>query len=132
MTATAPCSTCPYRRSTPPGIWHPSEYEKLREKDGDMIGAVYNCHLDDGTLCRGWLADQKRRGIPSIALRLKLILGSREGGSAATRAFEAVDEKDPDLYDSIAEMCAANVGKAFPSRTRAAQKVLRVHGTKGR
>lgn len=123
MPASSPCSTCPYRRSTPPGIWHPSEYEKLQRRDGEMIGATYGCHLADGTLCRGWLADQKRRGIPSIALRLKLI---QDDGAVA--ALGAVDEKDPDLYGSIAEMCAANEGAAFPSRTRAARKLLRRKG----
>jgi len=61
-----PCPTCPYSKSTPSGIWHKSEYEKLPLYDLDMIGqlrekrlAPFCCHYSrfDGTdtLCQGWL-----------------------------------------------------------------------------
>lgn len=136
----APCGTCPYRRSTPVGVWDQFEYDKLRETDAvdpqeamrrasagedvplrELLGVVYQCHLDDGTICRGWLADQKRRGLPSLALRLEL---SRRPD--LVRVLEKVDENDPDLYGSLAEMCAANAGQPFPESNPRARKLLRL------
>ena len=115
-------------------------YDKLRETDAvdpqeamrrasagedvplrELLGVVYQCHLDDGTICRGWLADQKRRGLPSLALRLEL---SRRPD--LVRVLEKVDENDPDLYGSLAEMCAANAGQPFPESNPRARKLLRL------
>ena len=116
-----PCGSCPYLRSTPVGLWDHAEFDNLREQDADpMAGKTFGCHLRDGSLCRGWLADQKRRGIPSIRLRLMLCANEE-----ARVAFAAVDEKDPDLYANIEEMCEANQGVEFPAHDRAAQKLLR-------
>ena len=57
-----PCTTCPYRRDVPSGIWHPDEYAKLPGYDGDVpeqagAGAfgVFLCHQKDGHLCAGWV-----------------------------------------------------------------------------
>lgn len=114
-----PCGTCPYRRSTPVGVWDQAEYDNLREQDRrEFGGALFGCHLKDGSLCRGWLADQKRRGVRSISLRLKLMTDAK-----AVELFEAVDDADPDLYDSIDEMIEANDGKPFPERSRKARKL---------
>lgn len=115
---TAPCGTCPYRRSTPVGIWHPAEYENLREQDAnEFSGRSFGCHEDKGKSesgpCLGWLADQKRRGIPSIQLRLRLMRDE-----ALVTVLQAVNEDDTDLYGSIAEMCEANRGKPYPRRTK--------------
>lgn len=116
-----PCGSCPYLRSTPVGLWDQAEFDNLRKQDADpMAGKTFGCHLRDGSLCRGWLADQKRRGVPSIRLRLALCFDERAG-----ETFSAVDEKDPDLYASIEEMCEANQGAEFPAHDRAAQKLLR-------
>jgi Family of unknown function (DUF6283) len=30
-----PCATCPYRRSTPAGVWARNEYDSLEAYDGD-------------------------------------------------------------------------------------------------
>lgn len=111
-----PCDTCPYRRSTPVGIWDPAEYENLQRQDADPFGSTFGCHKDAGkerpAVCRGWLADQKRRGVPSMRLRLQL---ARD--PALQEQFEAVDENDPDLYSSIAEMSLTNSGAMFPERS---------------
>ena len=115
-----PCGTCPYRRSTPLGVWYASEYERLQREDGEQFGSVFGCHAYDGTICRGWLADQKRRGVPCITLRLRL---TRRGQDADT--FAGVDENDPDLYCSIAEMVRANEARAFPGRNRKARALKR-------
>lgn len=57
----SPCSSCPYRRDVPSGIWEASEYEKLPGYDGDVpdqleAGAlgVFLCHQADGFICAGW------------------------------------------------------------------------------
>jgi hypothetical protein len=58
-----PCSSCPYRRDCPSGIWAASEYTKLRSYDGDVpdqlaAGALgpFMCHQRAGDLCAGWVA----------------------------------------------------------------------------
>lgn len=57
-----PCSTCPYRRDVPSGIWDAHEYDKLPSYDGStteqvMAGAfaLFFCHTADGSLCAGWV-----------------------------------------------------------------------------
>lgn len=119
------CDTCPYRRSTPVGIWSAAEYENLRLNDGHGFGSLFNCHLKDGSLCRGWLADQKRRGVPSLSLRMRLMRDD-----AQCDAFNALDDADPALYESIEEMIEANADQPFPSRSRKAQKLARMKGRK--
>lgn len=56
-----PCSTCPYRRDVPSGIWAEDEYDKLPTYDNDVpeqaaAGAfgLFFCHQHDGNLCAGW------------------------------------------------------------------------------
>lgn len=58
----APCGTCPYRRDVPAGIWHPSEYAKLPNYDGETFeqvvkgaGSLFFCHQQDDHLCAGWV-----------------------------------------------------------------------------
>jgi hypothetical protein len=57
-----PCSTCPYRRDVPSGIWAADEYDKLPGYDGDVpeqaaAGAfgLFFCHQRTGDLCAGWV-----------------------------------------------------------------------------
>jgi hypothetical protein len=57
-----PCSTCPYRRDVPSGIWEASEYDKLPAYDGDTADqilaratALFHCHTQPGNLCAGWV-----------------------------------------------------------------------------
>lgn len=124
MKKVEPCATCPYRKSTPVGLWHPVEYAGLVQNDTDR-GNVFGCHYgplqkEQGP-CIGWLADQKRRGIPNIGLRMLLMAKPK-----MAKIFRAVNECDPDLYDSIEEMVVANSGKKFPKKTKAAKSVLRI------
>jgi hypothetical protein len=52
-----PCSSCPYRRDVPAGVWHPDEYAKLPPYDagtGDQPIGLFYCHQTDGRLCAGW------------------------------------------------------------------------------
>lgn len=57
-----PCSSCPYRRDVPSGIWEESEYAKLPGYDGDVpdqlfAGAtrLFHCHTWPARLCAGWV-----------------------------------------------------------------------------
>ncbi len=124
-TQSKPCAACPYRRDTPTGVWSPEEYERLLANDGHDMGATYGCHLNsarpesEGEPCAGWLADQKRRGVPSIRLRMVLMTTP----DAAT-LYEKIDDKDPSLYGSIEEMVRANMGKRFPRRNTKARRLL--------
>lgn len=68
----SPCSSCPYRRDTPLGIWEREEYEKLPPYDnGDAILPTFHCHQENATgiptACREWVAVH---GFDSIAIRL--------------------------------------------------------------
>jgi hypothetical protein len=123
---TKPCDTCPYRRSTPVGVWDEVEYENLRKHDADTImGHNFNCHLSaklpaaERSLCVGWLADQKRRGFPAIQLRMLMMRKP-----SVAELVESIDDNDPDLYSSIEEMCRANAAKPFP-KGKAGARVLR-------
>src|SRR5678810_131628 len=61
-----PCTSCPYRKDTPSGVWSAEEYEKLRCYDPgphgqvSMVTALFLCHhspyIDGETLCKGWLS----------------------------------------------------------------------------
>lgn len=56
--AKRPCSSCPYRKDVPSGVWAEHEYRKLPEYDlpawAQPVG-VFMCHQNDGRLCAGWL-----------------------------------------------------------------------------
>lgn len=58
----SPCSSCPYRRDTPPAVWDVEEYEKLRTYDNDPPDtsfAIFMCHqgpmIGQELVCKGWL-----------------------------------------------------------------------------
>jgi Family of unknown function (DUF6283) len=70
-----PCSSCPYRRDVPSGIWEAEEYAKLPGYDGDVpeqidAGAlgVFMCHQADGQICAGWAGCHDMAN--SLAIRL--------------------------------------------------------------
>lgn len=70
-----PCSTCPYRRDVPSGIWEASEYDKLPGYDDDVpdqavAGAtgLFRCHRTPGFLCAGWVGCHDMGS--SLAVRL--------------------------------------------------------------
>lgn len=52
-----PCSSCPYRRDVPSGLWAFHEYEKLRDYDlptPEQPFAVFACHATPEAYCCGW------------------------------------------------------------------------------
>lgn len=117
-----PCAACPYRKDAPRGFWDPSHFADVIAQDHD-VGHAFGCHLGpvDGKQdsCIGWLADQKRRNVPNIGTRLRIITSADERDR-----FERIDENDPNLYQSIAAMVRANRGRRFPKRDAKARGLL--------
>ncbi len=107
---TTPCTSCPYRRDAPRGLWHATEFVNLMQHDGDLFGAMFGCHEfnkrppEEHRPCAGWLLDQKKRGVPSIRLRMTL-----SSNPKALACFEKADPAGLPLFDSIEEMVAANI-----------------------
>lgn len=64
-----PCSTCPYRRDVPSGIWDREEYEKLPQWDHEMAFAgTFLCHTDPAAICRGWMEVHERNMSVRLAM----------------------------------------------------------------
>jgi hypothetical protein len=102
FTGTSPCKDCPYRTDAPLAKWAIEEFKDLLLNDKSQLGACYNCHQKNGSVCRGWLMDQDRRYFLSIALRIKM---SKDG---ITREYlDALHSPIP-LYDSMEDMIEAN------------------------
>jgi hypothetical protein len=99
---TSPCNNCPYRKDAPLKHWSIEEFIDLLAKEKDHFGTVYNCHKNDGSVCIGWLMNQDKRRLPSIALRLSL---SRNN---ITREYlDKLKCKSP-MFDTVEEMCYTN------------------------
>lgn len=113
-----PCNTCPYRLSTPFGIWHESEYRKLPLYDaGGTELSIFHCHQENATgvptLCRGWVSCHR---FDSIAVRFAVIRG--------VLTIDQVEEECPvPLYATGREACEAGLaGVEEPSSK--AQRVM--------
>lgn len=70
-----PCTTCPYRRDVPSGVWDASEYEKLPAYDEEtwqQPAKLFMCHQQTGGLCTGWLQSHANRehAYDLLALRM--------------------------------------------------------------
>ncbi|MFD7161753.1 DUF6283 family protein [Kribbella sp. NPDC059898] len=111
--APRPCTSCPYRRDVPSGVWAPEEYERLRAYDRDTAGqphAVFRCHQSDktdaaGKLCSGWVGCHHTAEL--FALRLALAEGRMD--VATYQAIRAYESPVP-LFDS--GRAAADHGQA--------------------
>jgi len=106
---TRPCENCPYRIDAPRRLWAAAEFENVLAKESEPLGTTFGCHKQaelprtERGLCAGWLLDQKKRGVPSIALRLELSTDAE-----ALAAFEAVTNGGHPMFRSVASMCTAN------------------------
>lgn len=105
-----PCENCPYRKDAPLELWHPNEFRRVLASEKDpVMGAMFHCHkgkslpVVERRLCVGWLLDQKKRGAPSIQLRILLIKKEE-----ARELFERISARGLRLFKSIAAMCKAN------------------------
>ena len=105
-----PCSTCPYRKDTPSGLWAEDEYEKLRGYDDNTAFSTFLCHqtnvTDVPTACKGWLMVH----CDSVAVRLAQLKGE-------VKAPECFEEPDVELYASGNE--AADAGEREIKRPKA-------------
>lgn len=105
-----PCTSCPYRMDTPLGTWSADHFVKLLIDDADPInGTIYGCHSTSNgkngpAVCGGWLLDQKRRGAPSIQLRLALLRNK-----AAAVALERISSGGHQMFESLGAMCRENL-----------------------
>lgn len=114
IVADKPCSTCPYRRDTPRGIWDESEYRKLPEYDenppsGVPAFATFLCHhspsMTQNAACRGWLTVHQN----SVAVRLALLKG-------LVTPEQVNAEPTVELFKSGRQACAAGLeGIKYPS-----------------
>jgi hypothetical protein len=98
-----PCSSCPYRRDVPSGVWAAHEYDKLRDYDAptcEQPFSVFACHATPEHYCHGWAVVHTNRGneYDLIALRV-----ARDG-------YPAIPEAGVPLFDSGNE--AADHGQA--------------------
>lgn len=109
----APCDSCPYRKSVRLAFWSIIEYRKLERADANPMGAMFNCHGEakkpagERRFCAGWLLDQRRRGVPSLMLRIKLSMDE-----ALAEHFDKLKDMPRRLYRSIGDMFEAN----YPGR----------------
>lgn len=97
-----PCNNCPYRKDAPLAYWSIQEFINLIEHDKQEFGGVFQCHKKDDHVCVGWLMDQDKRGLPSIALRIRLM------HDKVTREYLDSLRSPSKLYKGIKEMCIAN------------------------
>ena len=108
------CSSCPYLKSTPPGVWTPDHYDMLPEYDKETFeqpAAVFHCHHDNGDLCGGWLTTHN----PEDLLSLRLALSKGTVDLDELIAFDQNVDKST-CYESGQEACDAGkvVGDAPP------------------
>jgi hypothetical protein len=116
-----PCSTCPYRKDVPGGIWAADEYEKLPSYDGDVpeqatagaLGLFY-CHQQDGHLCAGWvgchdMANNLAVRFSHRTLDMPAVLGYvspvplfGSGAEAAVHGLAGIEDPDPEGCRKIA------------------------------
>lgn len=125
-----PCAACPYRRDVPSGVWAESEYERLRQYDGDITdqlrkGAVrvFMCHQADGKLCAGWAGCHG-------------VINTAAGRMHAHRLDESVwsYESPVPLFDSGAEAAdhgEAEIEKPSPEAVAVTRKIVTLRDARG-
>jgi hypothetical protein len=132
------CSTCPYRRDVPAGVWAASEYVKLAGYDGDTscqpVG-VFQCHQGGrgrpgARVCAGWAAVHGRQegGRALLALRLGVVFGT-----LSARVVEAIlsYRTTVPLFTSGAEAAEhgmARIGDPGADARQAMGKIMRRRG----
>lgn len=85
----SPCTSCPYRKDVPSGIWGSEEYDKIVRYDSPTYAQppkLFMCHQVDGSLCRGWLDCHGRELLAiRIAISMKTV--------SVDDALQALDEE---------------------------------------
>ena len=108
--AKTPCKSCPYRKDAPLAFWNEAEFLNLERTEADQMGAVFGCHQDgkkpkdEVGVCVGWLLNQKKRGLPSMRLRLALIKDRQ-----LTEQANLVHSKGIRMFRTVSAMVKANL-----------------------
>lgn len=102
----SPCNNCPYRKDAPLHHWSIDEFKDLLKADKDYIGKTYGCHKNDGTLCTGFVMNQDKRGVPSIATRiefskLRITVADLDELSCKSKMFESIEEMSIANYPEL-------------------------------
>jgi len=78
--ARSPCTSCPYRRDVPSGVWAAEEYAKLPRYDADTAGQPvepFFCHQQAGRICAGWAGCHDM--YEALSVRLAAAMGKLTG-----------------------------------------------------
>ncbi|MER5889689.1 DUF6283 family protein [Streptomyces sp. NPDC001941] len=129
--APRPCTSCPYKRDTPSGIWSPEEYAKLALYDGPTWSQpprLFQCHVHDHDadgvrVCGGWA------GCHDMAESLSLRLAVECGQIGPHIAQAILDYESPaPLFTSGSEAAAHGLRDLHtpgPAARRAINKITR-------
>lgn len=120
-----PCSSCPYRKDHPSGVWHAVEYEKLRKYDNQEIHGVFLCHqshVTTETVCKGWLEVHR----DSLSVRLAVLDGKidpadvdvetsvelfESGNAAADHGLSRLLEPSDDASRMVRKLLGRRIGR---------------------
>ena len=89
-----PCTSCPYRRDVPSGVWAHHEYEKLRGYDEPTYNQpfdAFSCHATPEHYCHGWAVVHTSRGNEYDLIALRLV-GSPDIPEAGVPLFASGNE----------------------------------------
>lgn len=132
----SPCSSCPYRRDVPSGIWDASEYARLPLYDGETWGqptGVFLCHQADGFICAGWCGCHDMQ--ENLALRIAPHLDPdidvqacldytspvplfASGAEAAEHGMRDIEDLSPEAGEVIDRLLVTRKRKTKTRRTR--------------
>lgn len=110
-----PCTDCPYKKSTPSGIWSREDYEKLRPYDAETWAQPFegfSCHTTPHEYCHGWAVVHSNRGHEHDLLALRLHWPDNgipespvelfsSGNEAADHGQADLDDPSPEAIDAI-------------------------------
>lgn len=135
VVAATACSTCPYRRDTPGGVWDRTEYEKLKLYDvghETPLGNVpelhtFICHHSaprgpGQMVCRGWLS--VHRDHPAV--RLAACLGKLDLDDIPTADESSV------YYGSGTEAAEAGLREVAKPTRKAREAIVKILVRKAR
>lgn len=106
---TRPCENCPYRKDAPRRYWNRAEFVGVLESEQAQLGKIYSCHKhaalpeSERGFCAGWLLNQKKRGCPSIALRIALMRDPEDA-----QVLDRVNADGLEMFATVKAMCRAN------------------------
>jgi len=108
----------------PSGVWHPEEYAKLPQYDGetgDQPPHLFVCHQQDGRLCAGWC------GTHDMSQNLALRFAEHFGHLTAEEVEEVLDYSTAvPLWSSGAEAAQHGLAEVDTPSPAAQKKIDRL------